>query len=217
METWIEASKQALSTILRAEAGSTAFTVLIIAAVSSLFLFGKIIATHIVQSKRGWVPVFLGMLLPALIAIIRLAASDLYILDQISSKAAQTTVQFTVPLVLLLLSGVLIGRKLLDVQWIQTLIALLLTFPSSKRLKISPLNPLCRTALKFQISRAPGALTLAGSIEDETNPVQEDEKLPLSATIRFDLCSGKRKLFDLREFVSASKNVSKSLGDPHTH
>ncbi len=128
METWIEASKQALSTILRAEAGSTAFTVLIIAAVSSLFLFGKIIATHIVQSKRGWIPVFLGMLLPALIAIVGLAASDLYILDQISSKAAQTTVQIAVPLVLLLLSGVLLGRKLLDVQWIQTLIALLLTF-----------------------------------------------------------------------------------------
>ena len=55
-------------------------------------------------------------------------------------------------------------------------------------------------AVRFLVSGAPGAHDAAGSNsavrQSETCGVQEDEKLPLSATRSDSAGSGKRKLFD---------------------
>ena len=56
---------------------------------------------------------------------------------------------------------------------------------------------------EMHVCGAAGVRDAAGSNpalrQPETCGVREDEKLPLSATLRFDMRRGKRKLFDLRE------------------
>ncbi len=128
METWIEAVKAVIGQLLFLSPEGPHFWTLLLVGAGAILLFGKLIASFVVGSKRGIILVFLGLVLSFLVVVAGLSAFDIYMADHITSESFQVALKTALGFIIFLAIGVYLVKVFLDVSWGMSLAALILTF-----------------------------------------------------------------------------------------
>ena len=131
METWIDTVKTVLGQLLFLAPEEPHFNTLLLVGAGSIMLFGKLIASYVVGSKRGFMLVFLGMVLSFVVVVAGLSAYDIYLVEKIASETFQVALKTALGIILFSLVGVYLVKVFLDVSWGMSLAALILTFALS--------------------------------------------------------------------------------------
>ncbi len=131
METWIEAIKTVVEQLLFLAPDGPHFNILLMVGGGAVLIFGKLIASFVVGSKRGFILVFLGMALSLVVVVAGLAAYDIYLVERFSSETVQVAVKTALGIILFLGIGVCLAKVFMDVSWGMSLAALILTFAAS--------------------------------------------------------------------------------------
>ncbi len=128
MQIWLDTLKANLGIILMTELVGVDFYILSGVAAGCLIIFGKLIASALVDSKQNIMLVFIGMLVPTVFLVLGLTTADIYIVHHLENETLQIVVKLASGIGLLLLIGVQLGKIFLDVSWGKTLAAIILTY-----------------------------------------------------------------------------------------
>ena len=128
METWIEAIKTIVGQLLFLSPGGPHFYTLLLVGAGVVLFIGKLIASFVVGSKRGFILVFIGMALSLAVVVAGLAAYDIYLVERFSSPTVQVALKTALGIILFLGVGVFLAKALMDISWGMSLAALILTF-----------------------------------------------------------------------------------------
>ena len=128
MQAWLDTVMANLGYILMIEPVGVHFYVISGVAAVCFIFFGKLIATYLVGSNKGFILVFLGMLLPLVLIVLGLTVADLYLIHHLKNDTLQIVVKISSGMVLFLLLGVYLAKLFLDIGWGKSLAAIILTY-----------------------------------------------------------------------------------------
>lgn len=128
MQAWIETVRVNLGYMLMIEPVGVHFYILSSVAATCFLLFGKLIATYLVGSNRGFILVFLGMVIPLILIVLGLTVGDLYLVPHIKNDTWQLVAKIGTGLSLFLIIGVFIAKLFFNIEWGKSLAAIILTY-----------------------------------------------------------------------------------------
>ena len=128
MQAWIDTVLVNLGYLFMIEPTGVHFYILSGVAAACLLIFGKLIATYLVGSEKGFLFVFIGMLIPLILIVAGLTLADLYLLHNIKNDTWQLVVKISTGLAFFLFLGVYLAKLFLSIEWGKSLAAIILTY-----------------------------------------------------------------------------------------
>mgnify|MGYP001043393841 FL=1 len=128
MQAWIETLLVNLGYILMIEPTGVHFYILSGVAAGSFLIFGKLIAAYLVGSEKGFLLVFIGMLIPLILIVAGLTLADLYLVHHIKNDTWQLVVKISTGTALFLFIGVYLAKLFFSIEWGKSLAAIILTY-----------------------------------------------------------------------------------------